>query len=812
MRLPTSIIVLVSLALAVAAVHQATRLADRKGGAAEVGRVKLTELSASMRQRLASLNGDLNITYYVSPASDMPSHMRRVERQVTDLLGAMKDAAGGRMDYHIVDPTQDPDNMRFAGRRKVAPVRIRHVAHDSYSEQEVWSTLTIDYGSRDPAMISAVGPDHLPRLQTLLVENINQLQSPRRPVFAVAAPAQGYAELRRFLAQNGEVMDCNFELNPRIPPDADVLFWIEPRAVDATLLRNIQHFVASGRHLVVAGSSFTPSVDGADLVLKDSGFDGQALLGAFGVRPVPGLVLDQKAAPMPLPTGEVDTPFRITCLAINQDFHSMAKEPRGTLLFVAPTAFSFDSERLAELGWQAEVLATTSDESTLLDEPAERLPIASLSGAGRSTPKQPLLIWLRNVDPWSGSVVACGAPNIFRDETFVIDTLAHKRLTDVLLATLAADDRLVAARASRDRPEPIPALAPGQRLLWRFIVILLPSLLLAIVAFRRLRRPAAAEKRSPLRGPVVAYAGRLLLGVVAIGLVASMLSGRLRADWTRGGLNDLAPYSVEMAEGASEPIEVELIASGPDRLPPEMRARVARLSALLDEYERHGAELRRSRVRPEDLTEAEREALHESGILPVKVTSRQDEVTTVRRIYSALRLRRGDRVEVLPFDDVDSFENAEFRVTFAVWRIATGRRPHIGFASDIPRLSSAENYQIYQSRGLIAPSGKDVYSLARGLLADCDFRVTHISPRDPKVPDDLDALVWIQPRRNVKAMLEAMVDYLVRGGNVILPSQHFVIQSRQYRGTEFKFNLWPQPQSPDVEEFYYPRPRGDDGT
>ena len=51
-------------------------------------------------------------------------------------------------------------------------------------------------------------------------------------------------------------------------------------------------------------------------------------------------------------------------------------------------------------------------------------------------------------------------------------------------------------------------------------------------------------------------------------------------------------------------------------------------------------------------------------IAPRSVTSRRDEVTTVRTIYSALRLSRGERVEVLPLTDLEAFETLEFRLAF----------------------------------------------------------------------------------------------------------------------------------------------------
>ena len=175
----------------------------------------------------------------------------------------------------------------------------------------------------------------------------------------------------------------------------------------------------------------------------------------------------------------------------------------------------------------------------------------------------------------------------------------------------------------------------------------------------------------------------------------------------------------------------------------------------------------------------------------------------------------GAREVRLAFADARAFEALEFRLAYALHVLNGGRRARIGFASDVPRLSAAEAYEDYQQKGLFAPKGKDVYSLARRKLADLGFEVVHINPRAPKLPPGVDAerssampaldlLIWMQPRRSTEPMLEATLRYLHGGGHVLLAAQHFNIQSRQYRGSDFGFNYWPQPQLPDVEHLYFP--------
>ena len=783
------LVALVTLVLAALVVLAAMRVAHRFPGAClELGRTQRLRLSPELQSRLKHLRDDVLITYYVTAREAMPSHMRRVEREVVDLLQSMRRAAGGRLDFHLVDPTGVSDLAGYAAKRGVTPVRERHVTRDAYSEQELWSTLTVAYGPRAPALIQGVGPHHLPRLQQMLLLELDQLDQPRQPVFALSA-GPGFGRLEAFLAEKGDLLKVDPSSPAGLPLEADLLFWMNPGRIDATILRNLRHFIDSGRSVVVAGSLRDGELMTREgrglLVLSESGYDAEALLGAFGLHPVPGLLLDEQSAALRLPTGAAPARFRVACLVLNQDFHSLASEPRGTLLFVAPTPIGFDNQRLGQMGWKAEVLATSSDQSTLLPFPDAPLPLDSLAqAAGQEVPKQALLVWLRPVDAWRGSLLVAASSGLFRDETFEIQTLAHKRLTETLIKTLGSDERLVMTRSEVHRPQPVPVLPPVERVFWRVLTVLLLPALVLVLLLRRHRLWARGSPDAERATQRIQFAARWAGLFVVVLLLAGLSSWvDLRADLTVGGVNRLADYSRQLAEGATggRAISAQLFFSEESRLPPELKRLPDQVRDLLREFSRAGADLRLVRTVPEDVHPDEREQLIESGVRPFQITSRNEEVTTVRTVYSCLRLSCGDRVETLQLHDPGSAENLEFRLAFALERLRIGRPIQIAFASDAPRLSSAEAYQYYQSRGLIPPSGKDVYSLARELLRGHDFTVTHVNPRDPVLPDPIDLLIWLQPRRSVAPMLEVFVEHLYRGGRALLAAQHFNIQSRQYR-------------------------------
>ncbi len=779
----------------------------------ELSRVKLSTLEPALESKLGQLHDTLSITYYVTREDKMPSNMRHVEREVVDLLRALAANRKGKVEWWIVDPTDDDDLKKFAANRKVAPVRMRSVAHDQYSEQEVWSTLSITYGPKPPALIEGIGQEHLPRLQHILLEQLNQLEAPRKPVFALAAPSEGTRLLHDDLARRGELREVDLEHGQAIPQDADVLFIVKPRTVDATTLRRLRHFQETGGSIVVVGSLHDAKIDPTLLSCEvEPGSEAiDILLKEFGVRVVPGLLLDRKSATQSLPTGEPGSIFRVGCLTLNQDFQSLARDPRGTILASAANALQLDSTRLEELGMRAEVLATSSDDSAIFPfATKQKLDAGTMLTAGDPVPKQPILVWARPNEPWKGSVVAASFPSLVDDSVYGVEQIANQRTVETLLETIASQDRLVMRRAGVVKPPPLPELSAGSRVLWRTIVVLLfPATLLLLGLFRRRRDERIESERATSRRGTARLAMRVVGGFVAVAASVALVrvvAARtpLRIDLTAHGTNALAAASSKIAGETKESVRVELCFSDDSRLPPEMKSLAASLRETLREFESAGADLTIVPRPPEDLDATAQGELASLGVKPVRATSRIEEVTTVRNYYASVVLRGYSRAIALAFDDVESFENLEFRIAFGLWRLRTGKQAILGFASDVPRLSAGEAWQFYQQRGLIPPSGKDVYSLAREILEKNDFKVVHINPRSPTLPADLDALLWLQPRRSVTEMLPKFTEYLYKGGRAMVAAQHFSMQARQYRGRDLDFVYWPQPQSPDVEEFYYP--------
>ena len=156
-----------------------------------------------------------------------------------------------RVDYRVIYPeASGPAGLLHAARKKVSSFSVRRVLRDEQSEQKVWSSLVLAYGSRPEVLIQGVEAGDLPYLEGLIVENLKSLDRPPRPVFAVAAPA-GFQLLSSFLSEYGRVTEVDLNAGAAIPQEADVLFWMQPATATPTPVRELRRVGDAGRAAVL---------------------------------------------------------------------------------------------------------------------------------------------------------------------------------------------------------------------------------------------------------------------------------------------------------------------------------------------------------------------------------------------------------------------------------------------------------------------------------------------------------------------------------------------------------------------------------
>jgi len=229
-------------------------------------------------------------------------------------------------------------------------------------------------------------------------------------------------------------------------------------------------------------------------------------------------------------------------------------------------------------------------------------------------------------------------------------------------------------------------------------------------------------------------------------------------------------------------------------LPLELKAVEPRLRSLLRGT---GATLRV--VHPEPLAGESRAVGSAAGLAPVTVQQVRHDTVLTRQVWCGMRLARAGTQALVPRIDAAAAAHLEFLLGAALRRLDGQPAPAVALVASPPRLSPAEALEDYQRKGLVPPSGPDVYGRLHARLADYGYQVRRVPPDSARFGDPAELVVWLQPRRDSSPAAAELARHLHAGGRALVALQHFRIQQRQYRGTGFETVYWPQPQFQDLD-------------
>ena len=788
-----------AFALLLGIVAYASRLLNLTGSwTLDLAGDDIATLAPATEHYLRSLETPLSITYFATARENMPAHLKELEPQVRRLLSALRDQAPSRIDYRVIDPDQSGRaGIGYAASKKASSFSVRRVLHDEHSEQKIWSSLVIARANAPEVLIQSIEPEHLPYLEEYVIAQLQAGRAPPQPTFGVSAPPP-FQLLAAFINEAGPVVELDLNSNPTIPPEIDVLFWIQPEVATPEHVRQLLAFLASGRSAVLAGSAYqigyAPQEDAMSYWVHHAPPAWGQLLQPFGIRPVPDLLVDKNTGPVILDMGEIVAPFHLRVLPAFYNMKSFAAPGRGGLNFVAASALEVDPQAVQAKGFHAEIVGTTTESPRVLPLPAGPFTDADLTG-GLPVPKQNLLVLLKPDDPWQGQLFVLASASPFQDGIINQPGYAHRVFLQNLVRTYGQPERVLRGRVEKGGPQRLVPPGALARFFWRFFAVFLVPLAfvgLGVRHYLRYSRPNWPTGRW----------GRQL-GLACLVLLVGALVWRGRGpyfDLTADQLNTPSPLLGRLLQGTS--LSAELIATHRASMPRQLKDAEDRIRTLLAD-----CNIPLRVIRPDALTPDQQQTFAAEGLTPFPVERVLHDTLATQYVWSGLRLLSNEHTIAVP--RLDQHTHLEFLLAAAAHSLqqgfdlssAEGRKMRVAIISDLPRLSPAEALEDYQKKGLIAPGGTDVYSDLKALLADYLYDVHYINPRTPSMPSDVDVLLWMQPRRDSGPILLLLSQHLAQGGKAIVAMQHFNIQQRQYRGSGFQTVYWPQPQFQDLDRY-----------
>jgi hypothetical protein len=757
----------------------------------------ISTLAPASEDYLKNLDTPLSITYFATAREKMPSHLKEVEPQIRRLLASLRAKAPKRIDYRIIDPDQSEHaSIVYAARKKASSFSVRRVLHDEHSEQKIWSSLVLARAGAPEVLIQSIEPAHLPYLEEHIIAQLRAGQTQPRPTFGVSAPPS-FQLLAALLNEKGPVIELDLDRHPVIPPDVDILFWIQPTIATPEHTRQLQRFIASGRSAILAGSAYQVGygVEGTSVnyQIRRMPPAWNQLLQPFGIRPLPDLLIDKNTGPVSLNLGEgesraVIAPFHLRVLPAFYNMKGFAMPARGGLNFVAASPLEVDPQKANAKGFQVEIIGTTTESPRVLPLPSGLFTDTDLAD-GLPVPKQNLMVQLKPHDPWQGQLFVLASAAPFQDGIINQPGYAHRVFLNNLLRTYGEPGRLVRARIEKPTPQRLLPLSGAARFFWRFIAgFLVPLVFLGLGAWRFLRDGVPTLPHGQWGKPVGLGLLLLLLG----GLI--WRGGGPYLDLTADRLNTPSLLLARLLQGAT--LQAELVATPRASMPQALKDTESYIRTLFDERD-----IALRVTRPDALPSTARSALANAGLAPFPVEKVLNDTLATQYVWNGLKLVDKQRQTVIPRLDHQTLPHLEFLLAAANSNLRSGRKIRVAVISDLPRMSPAEALEDFHKKGLIPPGGTDVYSDLKALLADYLYDVQYINPREPSMPPDVDVLLWMQPRRDSGPILLLLSQHLARGGKAVVAQQHFNIQQRQYRGSGFQTVYWPQPQFQDFDRY-----------
>lgn len=760
-----------------------------------------TSVSQETISFIQNFDGKIAFTYFVTPTTKMPAHLKSVGAPTEYLLKTIQGISPDKITYRVIDPDlSDSEGLVYAARKKVSPFSVRTIQQDEHSERDVWSSLVIAAQGHKEILIQKITPKDLPFLENLILTHLKSLITPPKPKIAIASP--NYATLfTQFAGQYGTVQSVDLTQSENFPSDSDILFWLEPNKADQAHIRALQRFVDAGKTVVVAGSGYvidytTNDANQVAFQAYPMGSAFQNLLAPFGIRPQPDLLMDESQGPIFFRDGknqirQVDAPFHLRIMPGFYNLKGFLSPARGALNFVATSPLEIEPEKAKDAGFQIDILATTTEKAYVQAIPPNQFTTAQTK-ADLKVGKQNVMLSLTPDNPWKGEILVLGTASPFRDGIFNQPNYGHRVFLQTVLRTYTERGRIVKGRVTHPQPPLLPELSGTSRFLWRFLAVFaFPILLLVLGGQRYLSQGGSL---TVLRG-VGGLPTRVILGLVLL-LLASrawIWQSGIYLDFTKESTH--TPRIFTQTQLSDKQLKADLIipprATLPTAFKPIERTVTNRLKSV---------GIPTTIRRPATLSAQDKTRLSNIGLKPFEVKSILDDQEISHWILSGLLIHKPGGATVIPRLDQRTVDHLEFQLIAAEYRLNQGTAPHIALISEPPRLSPAEAFEYHQKQ-LSPPKGADVFSEIKALLRTYGYRVSYINPRDPVFPTDADLIIWMQPRRDATKLTELFSQYLASGGKGLVALQHFNMQQRQYRGSGFQTVYWPQPQYQDLNPY-----------
>jgi ABC-type transport system involved in multi-copper enzyme maturation permease subunit/ABC-type uncharacterized transport system involved in gliding motility auxiliary subunit len=499
---------------------------------AHPGRFDWTEnrvhtISEASKRVLADLEEPVEITYYVTPAADMPTEIKTLERDVTDLLEDLRLAAKDKIVFKRVHmhaanvlagpgeesglPSNPLEQRLFE--RGVEPFSVSALRRTGAVSNLIYSSLGIKYMDRPEEIIPQIVPDSLHDLEYAVVSTAFRLSRPHKPMVTIVAE-NGFQLLERLLRQEGyQVRRVRLDSQSPLPAQPGVVLVMQPTRMNARQVRELEQALIRGGKMILAVQSglWAYKLEQGQIHIEhiplESGMED--MLQKLGISIESRVLMDEQNMAVSVARSPLDQvfgggmnlqlPMQIVLTKDNMHPHDPVTARLENIFYLWGSALNLDEEKLAENGLTSLVLAVSSPRSWLA-EISGNLTQSDITPPATGLAAYPVMAWIRGqfpsnpdpVPPWPdapetvpeetslqsrapGQLLVLGGASLFDDDVLP----GNSALIVNAVNTLSHGPDLALIRGKAPAVRLIAHLDPRQETLWKALICVLPGLTIA---------------------------------------------------------------------------------------------------------------------------------------------------------------------------------------------------------------------------------------------------------------------------------------------------------------------------------------------
>ena len=392
---------------------------------------KVYTVSPASKAILAKLETPVKVNVYVTPAAEMPTQMKTLEREITDKLEELRVASGGNIDYRTIhmavsnviaseaseEEAEEEENPEDSIEKRmldkgVEPFSVQAYSGDEITNKLIYSSIGVAYKDRAEEIIPQILPQTMPELEYRLISTVYKLTREDKPKVALVAPKEAMAidpMVRRMMEQQGmqipesddpyvyleeilryekyDVERVELTKESPLPAEYDTLVVVNPRSLNERQKWEINRALRAGKSVVMAVQNYTwdyrSTAQGLNISRREEQPQVNDLLESYGLAVSDDVLMDVNKVTLTIRGGggnnplaalmgqPVDLPMHILVANSTMDPETSITSRLANIFYLWGTALELNDTKLKELGLDSRVVMRTSDQAWTAESGAQ---------------------------------------------------------------------------------------------------------------------------------------------------------------------------------------------------------------------------------------------------------------------------------------------------------------------------------------------------------------------------------------------------------------------------------------------------------